>query len=145
MHFTSVYDLTTHTTVYGTPWYETLGAGRAGGNHRGTINGLMPSHHWPTLKLERYMKAKKKSVLATRSLLENTYFINACYMPIIEIILISRNGQQWKPLWKCLKPCYPLETNLYSPCFTLSVSSTRSFDWNLESINIWTNCLIFIW
>ena len=29
-------------------------------------------------------------------------------------------------------------------CFTSSVSSTRSFDWNLESINIWTNCQ-FIW
>ena len=28
--------------------------------------------------------------------------------------------------------------------FTSSVSSTRSFDWNLESINIWTNCQ-FIW
>ena len=29
-------------------------------------------------------------------------------------------------------------------CFTSSVSSTRSFDWNLESINICTKCQ-FIW
>ena len=29
-------------------------------------------------------------------------------------------------------------------CFTSSVSSTRGFDWNLESINICTNCQ-FIW
>ena len=29
-------------------------------------------------------------------------------------------------------------------CITASVSSTRRFDWNLESIDIWTNCQ-FIW
>ena len=29
-------------------------------------------------------------------------------------------------------------------CFLSSVSSARSFEWNLESINTWTNCQ-FIW
>ena len=29
-------------------------------------------------------------------------------------------------------------------CFTLSVSSTRSFEWNFGTINTWTNCQ-FIW
>ena len=39
---------------------------------------------------------------------------------------------------------FPWTENKEVFCFTSSVSSTRSFDWNLESINICTNCQ-FIW
>ena len=39
---------------------------------------------------------------------------------------------------------FPWTENKEVFCFTKSVSSTRSFDWNLESINICTNCQ-FIW
>ena len=39
---------------------------------------------------------------------------------------------------------FPWTENKEVFCFTWSVSSTRSFDWNLESINICTNCQ-FIW
>ena len=39
---------------------------------------------------------------------------------------------------------FPWTENKEVFCFTTSVSSTRSFDWNLESINICTNCQ-FIW
>ena len=39
---------------------------------------------------------------------------------------------------------FPWTENKEVFSFTSSVSSTWSFDWNLESINIWTNCQ-FIW
>ena len=39
---------------------------------------------------------------------------------------------------------FPWTENKEVFCFTSSLSSTRSFDWNLESINICTNCQ-FIW
>ena len=39
---------------------------------------------------------------------------------------------------------FPWTENKEVFCFTSSVSSTRGFDWNLESINICTNCQ-FIW
>ena len=39
---------------------------------------------------------------------------------------------------------FPWTENKEILCFTWSVSGTRSFDWNLESINICTNCQ-FIW
>ena len=39
---------------------------------------------------------------------------------------------------------FPWTENKEVFCFTSSVSSTRSFDWNLEYIHIWTNCQ-FIW
>ena len=39
---------------------------------------------------------------------------------------------------------FPRTENKEVFSFTSCVSSTRSFDWNLESINIWTNCQ-FIW
>ena len=39
---------------------------------------------------------------------------------------------------------FPWTENKVVFCFTSSLSSTRSFDWNLDSINIWTTCE-FIW
>ena len=39
---------------------------------------------------------------------------------------------------------FPWTENKEVFCFTSSVSSTRSFEWNLEAINTWTNCK-FIW
>ena len=48
--------------------------------------------------------------------------------------------QKNKKPWNNTKPIFP-EQKKEVFCFTSSVSSTRSFDWNLEPINIWTNCL----
>ena len=40
---------------------------------------------------------------------------------------------------------FPWTENKEVFSFTSSVSSSRSFDWNLESINVWTNNCQFIW
>ena len=55
-----------------------------------------------------------------------------------------RHKTKEQKIMKTYQADFPWTENKEVFCFTSSVSSTRSFDWNLESISIWTNCQ-FIW
>ena len=69
-------------------------------------------------------------------------------MGVWAFILCNRHRwdiqQKNKKNMKTYQADFPWTENKEVFCFTSSVSSTRSFDWNLESINICTNCQ-FIW
>ena len=64
-------------------------------------------------------------------------------------VVILCTGHRWhetkeRKTMKQYQADFPWTENKEVFSFTSCVSSTRSFDWNLESINIWTNCQ-FIW
>ena len=71
-------------------------------------------------------------------------------MGVLAFILCNRHRWRKKKkrptTLKQYHPEFPWTENKEVFCFTssLSMASTRSFEWNLESINIWTNCQ-FIW
>ena len=68
-------------------------------------------------------------------------------MGVLAFILCNRHRWRKKKRPTALKQYHPeFPENKEVFCFTssLSMASTRSFEWNLESINICTNCH-FIW
>lgn len=100
-------------------WYIVVwkvGGRESRGYHRGTITGLMPSHLWPTFE-DWTLNGSAEKIRTGYEVITWGQLFCKCLLHgynKIETILISRNGQQWKRLSKCLKPCYSIETNLYS-------------------------------
>ena len=106
--------------------------------------------HWQNIVSRNQTTSRYRASYEINPFTINSFIKLVDRMAVIAVwafILCTRHRRhktKEQTIMKTYQADFPWTENKDVFYFTSSVSSTRSFDWNLESINIWTNCQ-FIW
>ena len=102
--------------------------------------------HWQNIVSRNQTTSRYRASYEINPFTINSFIKLVDRMAVIEVwafILCTRHRRhktKEQTIMKTYQADFPWTENKEVFYFTSSVSSTRSFDWNLESINICTNC-----